>query len=219
MSAITIAIDGPAGAGKSSVSKGLAERLGYTYIDTGAMYRALTLVSIEEKIAPSDGTALAERLKDLDIRLMPGKVVIGNRDVTDEIRLPEVTALVSEVCAHPEVRRELVRRQRQMATSGGIVMEGRDIGTVVLPNADLKIFLTANSRIRAIRRARQLKEAGIEFDIDQLELDIIERDRKDSTRDDSPLRQAEDAVVHDDSEESLEESIASLERLAKTYGA
>jgi cytidylate kinase len=219
MRAITIAIDGPAGAGKSSVSKGLAERLGYIYIDTGAMYRALTLISIEENIAPSDGTALAEKLKDLDIRLTPRKVFIGDRDVTTEIRLPEVTALVSEVCAHPEVRRELVRRQRKMASSGGVVMEGRDIGTVVLPDADLKIYLTANSRIRAIRRARQLKEVGIEFDLDQLEVDIIERDRKDSTREDSPLRQAEDAVVHDDSEESLEESIDSLERLAKSHGA
>ncbi len=219
MGQITIAIDGPAGAGKSSVSKGVAEHLGYTYIDTGAMYRALTLISIEEKIAPDDGAALADRLKTLDIVLSPGKVHLGERDISDDIRRPEVSALVSEVCAHPEVRRELVRRQREMAVGGGVVMEGRDIGTVVLPNADLKIYLTANSRIRAIRRARQLKQAGIESDLDQLEKDIILRDHKDSTRKDSPLRQADDAIVHDDSDESLEESIESLVRIAKAHGA
>ncbi|HDR90639.1 MAG TPA: (d)CMP kinase, partial [candidate division Zixibacteria bacterium] len=142
MGRITIAIDGPAGAGKSSVSKGVAEELGYIYIDTGAMYRALTLISIEENIPPDNGPALAERLKSLDIVLSPGKVHIGERDISGDIRRPEVSALVSEVCAHPEVRRELVRRQREMAVGGGVVMEGRDIGTVVLPNADLKIFLT-----------------------------------------------------------------------------
>ncbi len=219
MSAITIAIDGPAGAGKSSVSKGVAGKLGYLYIDTGAMYRALTLIAIEEKISPSDGVKLAEKLKELDIELFPDGIVIGDRDITADIRKPEVDALVSEVCSHREVRRELVRRQREMAKEGGVVMEGRDIGTVVLPDADLKIYLTANTRIRAIRRARQLKEAGIERDVDVLEKEIIERDRKDSTREDSPLKVAENAIVHDDSDETLQETIDNLVKLAKAHGA
>lgn len=219
MNAITIAIDGPAGAGKSSVSRGVARELGYTYIDTGAMYRALTLIAIEERIPANDGAALAERLKTLDIQLLPEKVKIGDRDITADIRMPTVDALVSEVCAHTEVRRELVKRQRKMALKGGVVMEGRDIGTVVLPEADLKVYLTANTRIRAIRRAKQLKEAGIECDVEELEREIIERDRKDSTRKDSPLKKADDAIVHDDSEETLQESIESLVKLAKAHGA
>jgi len=219
VTAISIAIDGPAGAGKSSVSRGLAEKLGYIYIDTGAMYRALTLVAIEENISPADEIMLAERLSDMDIRLESAGIYIGQRDVSDEIRTPEVSALVSEVCAHSKVRREMVERQRQMAIEGGIVMEGRDIGSVVLPNADLKIFLTANSRIRAIRRAKQLEAAGIASDIDRIEKEIITRDHKDSTRKDSPLMRAEDAIVHDDSDETLEESIQNLFMLAKKHGA
>ncbi len=219
MGEIKIAIDGPAGAGKSSVAQGVAERLGYLYIDTGAMYRALTLVCIERKIPPGDGGMLGAVLHDFDIRLTPEKTFIGGRDISEEIRAPEVSALVSEVCAHPSVRREMVRRQREMASHGGIVMEGRDIGTVVLPGAELKIYLTAGSRIRAIRRGRQLKAAGIEFDLDELEREIILRDHKDSTREDSPLQKAEDAILHDDSEETLEESINSLEKLAREHGA
>ena len=207
MKAIKIAIDGPAGSGKSSVARRLAEKLEFTYIDTGAMYRALTLVAIEEEIPPADGEALAARLHEQDIHLEPGRTLIGDRDVSEEIRTPEVDALVSEVCAHPAVRREMVRRQREMAREHGVVMEGRDIGTVVFPDAELKIFLTASPAVRAVRRSWQLERAGIDFDIDELEKDIVRRDDKDSTRGDSPLCKAEDAILVDNSGESLEESV------------
>ncbi|RKZ27959.1 (d)CMP kinase, partial [bacterium] len=215
MPKIRVAIDGPAGAGKSTIARLLAERLGYIYIDTGAMYRALTLVSIEENIAPDDANALAARLGDLDIRLANGKTYIGHRNISTDIRAPEVDARVSEVCAHPEVRREMVKRQREMAAGGGVVMEGRDIGTVVLPDAELKIFLTASSRVRAERRAGQLRNAKIEYDIDALEKEIERRDRMDSTREDSPLKPAEDAVLIDNSKDSVEETIERVIKIAR----
>ncbi len=210
---IAIAIDGPAGSGKSTIAKMLAERLGYLYLDTGAMYRALTLIAIEEGIDPSDGSALEARLHDLDIRLLPNKTLIGERDISAEIRTPEVDALVSQVCAHPEVRREMVRRQRAIAHNENVIMEGRDIGTVVMPDASLKIFLTASPKERARRRAKQLEKAGVEFDIETLEHDIIQRDTKDSTRADSPLRKAEDAIEIDDTGDSIWETLSKIESL------
>jgi len=219
MGRIRIAIDGPAGVGKSTIARLLAERLGYLYIDTGAMYRALTLVSIEEGIPPEDGNALAERLRDLDIRLEHKDIYIDDRNISAAIRKPDVDALVSQVCAHPEVRREMVRRQREMAAAGGVVMEGRDIGTVVLNGAELKLFLTASPRIRAIRRAGQLDRAGIDYDLDKLEQEIVERDRKDSTRVDSPLKQADDAILIDNSNEILDETLERVVRLAEEHGA
>lgn len=217
MCSIKIAIDGPAGAGKSSIARLLAEKMGFLYIDTGAMYRALTLIAIEENIDPNDAEALARRLHELDIRLELGRTYIGERDVSQEIRTRDVDSLVSIVCAHPAVRREMVARQRNMARNGGIVMEGRDIGTVVLPDAELKIFLTASVPVRAKRRAKQLEEVGITPDLKTLENEIERRDKIDSTRADSPLKIAQDAVLVDNSDETKDETLNRIIGLVEEY--
>jgi len=220
MTLIRVAIDGPAGAGKSTTAKLLARRLRYIYVDTGAMYRTLTLSAIEENLDPKNETVLSKRLHELNIRLTSdGKTYIGERDVTEDIRLPAVDALVSIVCAHPMVRREMVRRQREMAEAGGVVMEGRDIGTVVIPDAELKLFITARPDIRAERRSRQLIAGGIEVDLEKLEQEIIKRDELDSTRENSPLKQAEAAILIDTSDMPLMEVVDKVEKLAREKGA
>ncbi len=194
-----VAIDGPAGAGKSTVCRALAHRLGLLYLDTGAMYRALTWWVQRQGVDPADGHAVAPLLEDLDLRLTGGaegqRVLLNGHDVSEAIRAPEVTAQVSTVAALPCVREALTAQQRAMGRDGGLVAEGRDIGTAVFPAAECKVFLTATVAERARRRAQDLQRRGFPVpDLAELEAQIAERDRQDSCREVAPLRQAEDAV-------------------------
>lgn len=198
---ISIAIDGPAAAGKSTIAKIVAKNLSYIYIDTGAMYRALTLKALNESINIEDELALANLLDRTTIELVlkeEGQVILLNKeDVTEAIRQPEVTNNVSVVSMHEKVREEMVRRQREFATNGGVVMDGRDIGTVVLPNAELKIFMIASVLERAERRFAENKTKGIDTPLETLMEEIERRDHLDSNRRVSPLVKASDAIELD----------------------
>ena len=188
-----IAIDGPAGAGKSTVGRRLADRLGLEYLDTGAMYRAMTFAALRRGIDESDVEAVAEMAPDVEIDISDGTVTVDGDVATTDIRGRMVTASVSQIAANPTVRSVLVARQRAwVAARGGGVVEGRDIGSVVFPNADLKLYVTASPRVRAQRRA-----GDVGGDVDEIEASIIARDRFDSTRADSPLTATDDAVVVD----------------------
>lgn len=215
MKALSIAIDGPAGAGKSSVSKLLAGRMGYTYLDTGAMYRALTSEAIRRGL--SDEASIIEMARAADMQVAPGetgmKVFLDGRDVTGDIRTPEVSARVSAVSAIPEVREVMVELQRKLSVRGGTVLDGRDIGTVVLPDADVKIFLTASPHTRALRRYAEMKEKNPDVTVDSIEQDIRRRDYLDSTRAASPLVPASDAVHLDNSGMTLEETADAIYRI------
>ncbi|MGQ9454442.1 MAG: (d)CMP kinase [Armatimonadota bacterium] len=194
-----IAIDGPAGAGKSTVAKGVADRLGYIYIDTGAMYRAVAWKVLKEGIPLTDHakiTALASRL-DIRFEKINGtqRIFVDGEDVTEAIRSPEATHLSSPVSAIKGVRKCLSELQRKMGEAGGVVMDGRDIGTAVFPNAEIKVFLTASAEERARRRTDQLREMGIEADVNEVKQELIERDLRDSSRPEAPLKQAPDAVL------------------------
>jgi CMP/dCMP kinase len=203
-----IAIDGPAGAGKSTVARALAARLGLQYLDTGAMYRAVTAAALRRGVDTADNDRVAVLLGQLRIEV-GDRVHVDGDDVTAEIRTPEVTAAVSAVAANSAVRAELVRRQRAWAyRHGGGVIEGRDIGSVVFPNAELKLYLTASPRVRAERR---VAEAG--GDVDQIEAAIARRDNYDRTRADSPLREAEGATVVDTTGLSIDEVLRRIEDL------
>ena len=219
MTAAQIAIDGPAGAGKSTVAKLVADRLGYLYIDTGAMYRAAALLALEQGVSFDDAEGLTSLIRGNDITLDPAssgcRVLINGRDVSRDIRLPEVGNAASPVSAVAEVRRLLVAMQQELAARRPVVMDGRDIGTVVLPDAACKIFLTASPRVRAQRRAKELLQKGLTVDIDQVEREIRERDERDSTRSASPLRQAEDAVLVDSSDMGIEEVVSRIIELAE----
>ncbi len=197
---ICIAIDGPAAAGKSTVAKIVAKKLNFIYIDTGAMYRAVTYLAWENKIDYKDETTLANLLEKTIIRFEPGEVqqvFINDMNVTEVIRSNEVTNHVSIVAAHPAIRIELQKRQQFFAEEGGIVMDGRDIGTAVLPHAELKIFLLASVQERAERRFKENKAKGFHEHIDQLKKEIEARDHLDYTREHSPLKKADDAIVVD----------------------
>lgn len=217
-----VAIDGPSGAGKSSAARRLAERLALTWLDTGAIYRALTL----ELLSPSDPSgplreAKAEILSSFRLRFEAShRVFVGDREVTEAIRSPEVTARVSEVAALPEVRKALLGIQRDLAQKDpkGAVLEGRDIATVVLPDADLKVFLTASVEVRAARRAKELAEQGWPADLDDLRESMRLRDAKDTNRAQAPLRQAEDAHLLDASDLDLDAVLSRLVALAKAAG-
>jgi cytidylate kinase len=204
---LTIAIDGPAGAGKSTVAQKVAKTLGYVYIDTGAMYRSITWKALHEGIDFADHEAIAEVARLTTIALIPpadltGKqhVLVDGHDVTAEIRLPEVSQRVSGVASLPAVREVLTAQQQAMGAAGGVVMDGRDIGTVVFPLAEAKIFLTASTTERARRRWAELMSQGIHVPFDELERDILARDVADSQRAVAPLRVAEDAVMLDSDE-------------------
>jgi cytidylate kinase len=193
---LVIALDGPSGAGKSTAGRALAERLGYTFIDTGAMYRALALKALRAGVAPDDGEALAALLARTAIALSDAgrKVGLDGEDVSAAIRTREVSDAASRVAAHGAVRRAMVARQQEMGRTGGVVMDGRDIGTAVFPGADVKFFVLADPARRAERRHRELQAAGQPADLKAIEQDVRERDQRDSTRAESPLVRAADAV-------------------------
>ncbi|HMK91947.1 MAG TPA: (d)CMP kinase [Thermoleophilia bacterium] len=195
-----IAIDGPAGSGKSTLARLLAERLGYAYLDTGAMYRAVAYLALRDGVALDDGASLAALARDAHIAFTtPGHIVAADRDVTEEIRRPAVSASVSEVSAHPEVRTVLLDEQRRIGSSQDVVIEGRDIGTVVFPEAPVKIFLTATPSVRAERRRKELIAGGEHVSADETLRAIVARDTYDAGRAVAPLRRADDAVELDTS--------------------
>ncbi len=206
-----IAIDGPAGSGKSTTAKLVAEFLDYVYLDTGAMYRALTYVAMKKNIAATDGTALAALAGALPLRFEPSdgknKVFIGDEEVTQQIRAPEITRLVSEISAHPDVRKAMVEKQKTIGKNGSIVAEGRDTTTVVFPYADLKIYMDASVTERARRRVLDMKAMGIDTTIEEQVKEINRRDGLDSGRKHSPLKRAEDAVVIDTTNLSIEDQV------------
>ena len=197
-----VAIDGPAGSGKSTVAREVARRLGFTYLDSGAMYRAVTLNALEAVADLDDGAALGALARRLDITLRPREddgvqVVVDGRDVSEAIRAPGVTGASSRVAAHPEVRAALLEKQRALMAAGDYVVEGRDIGTVVAPEAAVKAFLTAAADERARRRAAELRRRGVSIDRQEVQAAIEQRDTLDSTRSAAPLRRAADAELID----------------------
>lgn len=214
-----VAIDGPAGAGKSTVARTLAQRLGYLYIDTGAMYRAVALIAQRKGIDWNDGEALAAMTSALEIDFARDderpRIRVDGEDLSGAIRSPEISRGSSQVSQWPGVRKALVEQQRRLAAEGGAVMEGRDIGTVVFPNARLKIFLTATPDERARRRAEELQARGESVDLESVRADVIERDRRDMEREHSPLRQADDAVEFYTDGLTIDEVVARLEQMAK----
>lgn len=219
MKQLIIAIDGPAASGKSTTAKLVAARLQYLHVDTGAMYRAMTLKVIESGIDLKDVKAIAALARSTKIRLVPKEgsfcVELDGTDVTEKIRTPKVTGAVSAVSMLAEVRQRMVEEQRAMGKNGAIVLEGRDIGTVVFPDADLKIFMVANQRERAARRSKEMAAEGIETELDELEKEIVERDKKDATRSISPLAKAHNAIVLDTTDLTIEEQVEFIVRKAK----
>lgn len=216
---IVIAIDGPAGAGKSTIASRLAKSLGYVNLESGAMYRALGLKAIESGVPIGDGTALLALTSQSSIELQPtsqgNRVLLDHRDVSDRIRERDVTDAASRVSTHPEVRQWMVERQREMGANGGVIMEGRDIGTVVFPNAEVKIFLDADPSVRERRRVKQSNAQNDPEQAEKLKRELRERDRRDSTRATAPLKAADDAVHIDSSVMSIEEVIARAEEIVK----
>ena len=210
---VAIAIDGPAGAGKSTVARAVAAALGFTYIDTGAMYRAVGLATIEASVDPDDEAAVGDLASTLDIDLRSDRVFIGERDVTGELRTPDVTRVAALVAQLLPVRRALVDLQRRYAATRDVVMEGRDIGSVVLPDAEVKVFLTASLEERAARRAKDL---GVpDDDLEEVKTSIETRDETDSSRAESPLTQVADAALVDTTDKTAEEVVAEVVALVQ----
>lgn len=205
----SIAIDGPAGAGKSTIARKAAKNLSFIYVDTGAMYRAMGLYFLRQGISPGDSEKIEEACEQIQVSITyengEQQVLLNGENVSKEIRREEVGNMASKTSANSKVREKLVALQRELAEKENVVMDGRDIGTQVLPHATVKIYLTASSRERAKRRYLELKEKGMEADLDEIEADIKERDHRDMTREISPLRQAEDAVLIDASFMNIEQ--------------
>lgn len=204
-----IAIDGPAGAGKSTIAKLIAKKKGYIYVDTGAMYRAMALYFIENKVDTDNQDKINDAVKNINVTITYENneqvVWLNGENVNGMIRTEEVGKMASVTSANRNVREKLVELQRQLAAKENVVMDGRDIGTCVLPNADIKVYLTASSHVRAVRRYNELKAKGVECDLAVIEKDIIDRDYQDMNREISPLKQAEDATLLDSSDMTIEE--------------
>lgn len=211
---VNIAIDGPAGAGKSTIAKSVSKELGFIYVDTGALYRSIGVNALRHGIATDDAEAVASLLPEtkVELKYIDGtqRVFLNGEDVSEAIRMPEASMAASNVSAIPAVRTFLLDLQRDMAKNNNVIMDGRDIGTVILPDAQYKFFLTASAEVRADRRFRELKEKGIEVDYKELLEEIIQRDYNDSHRETAPLKQADDAVLVDSSNMTLEESINAI---------
>ncbi|MGH2826624.1 MAG: (d)CMP kinase [Actinomycetota bacterium] len=209
-----VAIDGPAGAGKSTVARAVAAALGFDYLDTGAMYRAVALAALERGISPEDSDVLVSLAESIQIELRGEQVMLDGRDVSAAIRKDGVTGMVSGIAAVPGVRRAMETRQRRIAASSDVVMEGRDIGSEVVPDADVKIYLTASLRERAERRAMQLGMSATDEALKNLAGAIEERDRADASRSDSPLMRTDDAVLIDSTSKGVEEVVEEIVRVA-----
>lgn len=214
-----IAIDGPAGAGKITISKEVAKKLGIIYIDTGAMYRAIGLAAVRSGIDTKDAEGVKSVLDKVDITISHSdgtqKIFLNGENVSEEIRLPEISVAASNVAVIPEVRIKLVELQRSLAERCDVIMDGRDIGTYVLPNAELKIFLTASVDERARRRYKELIEKGVKTDFDEVKADMEYRDKNDSGRDFAPLRAADDSITLDNTDITAQEAADEICRLAK----
>lgn len=216
---IAVAVDGPAGAGKSSISKIVAKKLGYLYIDTGAMYRSVTWAVLHNHIDVNNQKAVEALLPELDLTMEASddscKVFIAGQDVTDFIRTPQVNNAVSIVASYKGVRQYLVERQRLMAEAGGVILDGRDIGSVVLPNAELKIYLTASVEARAMRRYLEVKGTVNEQTLEDIKDSVMQRDDMDKNRKESPLIQVEDAVLVDSSHMTFDETVEHILHLVQ----
>ena len=217
---INIAIDGPAGAGKSTIAKRLAKELGYIYVDTGAMYRAVAYYFLKNQISAEDENRIAAACEhvDITIRYQDGEqqVILNGENVNGVIRNEEVGNMASSTSVYPVVRKKLVELQQQLAVKENVIMDGRDIGTVVLPNADVKIYLTASSKVRAKRRYEELTSKGEVCDLEQIEQDIIDRDYRDMNRETSPLKQADDAVLLDSSDLDIDGVVEKMKEIIKS---
>ncbi len=200
-----IAVDGPAGSGKSTISKLLAKELGLVYLDTGAMYRLFTLKMLKENISFSDSDKINELLENLNINIENDRFYLDEKDVSEEIRKTDVAENVSKTAAIKEVREKMVNLQREFSKSKNVILDGRDIGTVVFPEADIKIFLVADAKERAERRFKELHEKGENISLDSIYENILKRDRLDSTRENSPLKKANDAIEVDTTGKNIEE--------------
>lgn len=220
MSHKSIAIDGPSGAGKSTLARQMAEKLGFLYVDTGAIYRTVGLYARQKGVDPSDGVLVTPLLREIQIEMTYGEdglqhMLLNGEDVTTAIREHIISDYASRVSALPQVRAFLLEMQRDLARKHSVIMDGRDIGTTVLPNADLKIFLTADAGARARRRCKELVMRGQEADYETILQDVKERDERDANRAAAPLRQAEDAVLVDTTHLDLEQSLETMLQLAK----
>ncbi|MEE1029215.1 MAG: (d)CMP kinase [Agathobacter sp.] len=212
-----IAIDGPAGAGKSTIAKKLAKDLGFVYVDTGAMYRAMAYYFLQNDISADDEALISAACENVDVTIKyedgQQQVILNGENVNGVIRQEEVGNMASATSVYPVVRTKLVELQRELAKKQSVIMDGRDIGTVVLPDANVKIYLTASSAVRAKRRYDELKEKGIECDLDAIEKDIIDRDYRDMNRETSPLKQADDAVLLDSSELDIDGVVEAMKKI------